>query len=299
MAEITAVLVKGLRDKTGVGMMDCKKALVETAGDVEAAAEWLRAKGVANAARKAERVAAEGLVGLAVEGTSGALVELNAETDFVARNPAFQQAATAFAAIALAVRGDHERLLKAASPDGDGRVADLVTRMTATIGEHINLRRCAFLSSAQGVLASYVHGTAGPGLGRIGVLVAIESSGPVDAVGQFGRKIAMHIAASTPLWVSINDVPSDVVAAKRAELTEQAVATGKPPQVLEKMIAGRIQKFYDQVVLTRQAFVLNLEQTVEEALREAEQSIGAAITIKRFARLRTGEGLDSSTNPRR
>ena len=299
MAEITAVLVKGLRDKTGVGMMDCKKALVETAGDVEAAAEWLRAKGVANAARKAERVAAEGLVGLAVEGTSGALVELNAETDFVARNPAFQQAATAFAAIALAVRGDHERLLKAASPDGDGRVADLVTRMTATIGEHINLRRCAFLSSEEGVLAFYVHGTAGPGLGRIGVLVAIESSGPVDAVGQFSRKIAMHIAASTPLWVSVNDVPSDVVAAKRAELTEQAVATGKPPQVLEKMIEGRIQKFYDQVVLTRQAFVLNLEQTVEEALREAEQSIGAAITIKRFARLRTGEGLDSSTNPRR
>ena len=298
MAEITAVLVKGLRDKTGVGMMDCKKALVETAGDVEAAVEWLRAKGVANAARRADRVAAEGLVGLAVEGTSGALVELNAETDFVARNPAFQQAATAFAAIALAVGGDHERLLKAASPDGDGCVADLVTRMTATIGEHINLRRCAFLSSEQGILASYAHGTAGPGLGRVGVLVAIESSGPVDAVGQFGRKIAMHIAASTPLWVSVRDIPSEVAAAKRAELTEQAVATGKPPQVLEKMIEGRIQKFYDQVVLTRQAFVLNLEQTVQEALREAEQSIGAAITIKGFARLRTGEGLESSTNRR-
>ena len=202
-----------------------------------------------------------------------------------------QQAAAAFATLALAVRGDHDRLLNAKSPDGDGRVSDLVTRMTATLGEHINLRRSAFLSIEQGVAASYVHGATAPGLGRTGVLVALESTGAADRLGEVGRKIAMHVAASAPRWVSVEDVPAEVVAAKRSELTEQALATGKPPQVIEKMIDGRIRKFYDEAVLTRQAFVLNLEQTVDQALKEAEASIGAAMTIKTFVRFRTGEGV--------
>jgi elongation factor Ts len=292
MAVINAALVKALRDKTGVGMMDCKKALVATNGDFEAAIESLRASSTLKAAKKAERVAAKGLVGLVVERRCGAMAELNAETDFVARSPIFQKAAAALAPIALDVRGDHDRLLNAPSPDGDGKVSDLITRMTATIGEHINLRRCAFLSIEQGHVASYVHSAVTPGLGGIGVLVAIASDADADSLLSFGRQIAMHVAASAPQWVAVADIPADVVAAKRIELTTEAQATGKPPQVVEKMIEGRLRKFYDEVVLTRQPFVLNLDQTVDQAIRQAEEMIGTAIAIEAFARLRTGEGIE-------
>jgi elongation factor Ts len=292
MTEINATLVKTLRDRTGAGVIACKNALVETQGDLEAAVDRLRAAEISKAAQKVDRVAAEGLVGLLVEGTMGAIAELNTETDFVARTQAFQNAAAAFASIALGVNGDHSTLLNAPAPDGDGCVSDAIARLTARTGEHVSLRRSAFVSVSHGVVASYVHNAAGPGLGRIGVLVALESPGRADVVLDIGHKIAMHVAASAPSWVSREDIPAEVVAEKRAELTEQAHKTGKPPEIVEKMVEGRMRKFYEEVVLGMQPFVLNTDQRVERALREAENAAGARIVVKSFVRFRTGEGID-------
>jgi elongation factor Ts len=295
MAEINAQLVKGLRDKTGAGMMDCKRALAETEGDLEAAVGWLRSKGILQAAKRSDRTAAEGLVGLVVEGNRGAVAELNTETDFVARNDKFKAAAAACTKIALQVGGDHGRLLEAPSPDGDGSVSDLITRLNATIGENIHLRRCAFVEVGQGVIAPYVHHAAAPGLGRVAVLVALESAGEAGALDEIGHRIAMHIAASAPLWVSVEDVPAEVIAERRAALTQEAEETGKPADIIEKMIEGRIRKFYEQVVLTAQAFVINPEQTVAQALKEAEEAAGAAIKVRSFVRFRMGEGVEKKT----
>jgi elongation factor Ts len=247
MTLINATLVKELRDRTGAGVIDCKKALTETHGDLEAAVDRLRAAETAKAAGKINRVAAEGLVGLVVEGTAGAVAELNTETDFVARTPAFRSAAAAFASIALRVQGDHGSLLKAPAPDGDGCVSDAIARLTARTGEHVTLRRSAFVSVSPGIVASYVHNAAAPGLGSIGVLVALESPGAADRLRDIGHKIAMHVAASAPLWISREDIPTEVVAQKRAELTEQARKTGKPADIVEKMVDGRMRKFYEEV----------------------------------------------------
>ena len=295
MTEISAALVKQLRERTGAGVIACKNALADTHGDLEAAVDRLRAAEISNAARKVDRVAAEGLVGLVVEGTRGAIAELNTETDFVARNDAFRSAAAAFARIALDVNGDHGRLLNAPAPDGDGRVSDVVARLTARTGERVNLRRSAFVSVSEGVVASYVHNAAAPGLGSIGVLVALESAGNTAALIDIGHKIAMHVAARSPQWVSRDDIPADVVAEKRAALAEQAHQTGKPPDVVEKMVEGRMRKFYEEVVLGLQPFVLNPDQRVELALSEAEKAAGARIAVKAFARFRTGEGIDKTT----
>ena len=243
MTEINATLVKALRDRTAAGVIDCKKALVETQGDFEAAVDRLRAAEIAKAATKVNRVAAEGLVGLVVEGTTGAVAELNTETDFVARTEAFRSAAAAFAAIALSVQGDHGRLLKAPAPDGEGSVSDAIARLTARTGEHVHLRRSGFVSVRPGVVASYVHNAVAPGLGSIGVLVALESTGGVDELRGLGHKIAMHVAASAPLWISREDIPTEMVAEKRAELTAQAQGTGKPRDIVEKMVEGRMRKF--------------------------------------------------------
>ena len=292
MTNINATLVKKLRDRTGAGVIDCKNALTETQGDFEAAVERLRAAEASKAAKKVDRVAAEGLVSLRVEGGSGAIAELNTETDFVARTEAFQTAAAAFASLALSVRGDHGTLLNAPAPDGDGRVSDVIARLTARTGERINLRRSAFVSVSPGVVASYLHNAAAPGLGRIGVLVALESPGNADALLDIGHKIAMHIAARSPQWVSRADIPADVVAEKRTELTEQAHKAGKPLEIVEKMVEGRMRRFYEEVVLGLQPFVLNPDQRVEQALHEAENAAGARMTIKAFARFRTGEGID-------
>ena len=292
MTEIRATLVKKLRDRTGAGVIDCKKALVETQGDLEAAVDRLRAAEVEKAARKVDRAAAEGLVGLVVDGTKGAIAELNSQTDFVARTQAFQNAAAAFASIALRVHGDHDALLNAPAPDGDGCVSDVIARLAARTGEHVNLRRSAFVSVSHGVVASYVHSAVGPGLGRIGVLVALESPGNADALLDIGHKIAMHVAASAPLWVSREDIPMEVVAEKRAALTEQAQKTGKPSDIVEKMVEGRLRKFYEEVLLSMQPLVLNPDQRVEEALKEAEKAAGAALAITAFVRFRTGEGID-------
>lgn len=295
MTNINATLVKKLRDRTGAGVIDCKNALTETQGDFEAAVERLRAAEAAKAAKKVDRVAAEGLVSLRVEGGSGAMAELNTETDFVARTEAFQTAAAAFARLALSVRGDHGTLLNAPAPDGEGRVSDVIARLTARTGERINLRRSAFVSVSPGVVASYLHNAAAPGLGRIGVLVALESPGNADALLDIGHKIAMHIAASSPLWVSQGDIPTEVVAEKRAVLIDEAQKTGKPPDIVEKMVEGRMRKFYEEVVLDLQPFVLDPGQRVERALKEAEKAAGAGIAVKTFVRFRTGEGIEKRT----
>ena len=294
MTNINATLVKKLRDRTGAGVIDCKNALTETQGDFEAAVERLRAAEAAKAAKKVDRVAAEGLVSLRVEGGSGAIAELNTETDFVARTEAFQTAAAAFARLALSVRGDHRTLLNAPAPDGEGRVSDVIARLTARTGERINLRRSAFVSVSPGVVASYLHNAAAPGLGRIGVLVALESPGNVDALLDIGHKIAMHIAASSPLWVSRGDIPTEVVVEKRAVLTDEAQKTGKPPDIVEKMVEGRMRKFYEEVVLDLQPFVLDPGQRVGGALKQAEKAAGAGIAVRTFVRFRTGEGIEKN-----
>lgn len=297
MAEITAAMVKDLREKTGVGMMDCKKALVENDGNIDAAIDWLRAKGLSKAAKKADRAAAEGVVAAAVSGTKGALIELNSETDFVARNGDFQKAAAQFAQMALEV-SDLDSLL-AAKVDG-GSVQEKVTNLIATIGENITLRRFAKIGVDQGAIVSYVHGAVADGVGRIGVLVALESTGDKAALEAIGRKVAQHIAATSPLALTETDVPADRVEKEKAILLEQLKedpkAQGKPQQVLDKMIEGRMRKFFEESVLLKQAFVHNPDQTVEAALAEAAKTAGAPIKAAAFVRFAVGEGVEKRSD---
>jgi elongation factor Ts len=299
MAEITAALVKDLREKTGVGMMDCKKALEETKGDLEAAVDWLRAKGLSRAAKKADRAAAEGVVAIALAADHGTVVELNSETDFVARNADFQKAAGDFAKLALKV-SDHEALLS--SVHQGQKVSDAVTQLIATIGENITLRRSAKLSIDQGVIAAYVHAKVDGAdhLGRIAVLVALESSGDKATLESFGKKLAMHIASASPLAASEAEIPAARVEREKAVLLEQLKedpkAQGKPQQVLDKMIEGRMRKFYEESVLTKQAFVLNPDQTVEAAIAETAKAAGAPIKVKGFVRFAVGEGVEKRSD---
>jgi elongation factor Ts len=294
MAEITAALVKELREMTGAGMMDCKKALQETNGELDAAVDWLRAKGLSKAAKKADRAASEGLVGVAVSGNAGAIIEFNAETDFVARNETFQKTAAGFAKQALDAKGDRDALLAAKALDGDGTNADLITRLIATIGENMNLRRVAAVSVNQGVIVPYIHNQVSEGLGRIGVLVALESTGSADALADIGRKVAQHIAAARPLALSVEDIPADVAAREKSIFAEQARESGKPENVIEKMIEGRMRKFYEESVLTKQTFVHDPEGklTVEGAVKAAEKAAGAPIKLAGFARFELGEGVE-------
>lgn len=295
MAEITAALVKDLREKTGVGMMDCKKALAETGGDLEAAIDWLRAKGLSKAAKKADRAAAEGIVAIALGVDHGAVIELNSETDFVARNADFQKAASDFAKLALKTE-DHGSLLDAVH-EGQ-KVSDAVTQLVATIGENITLRRSAKLTVEDGVVAAYVHSKVDGAdhLGRIAVLVALESKGDKATLESFGKKVAMHVASSNPLALTEADVPTDRVEREKAVLAEQIKedpkAQGKPQQVLDKMLEGRLRKFFEESVLLKQAFVLNPDQTVEAALKDAEKAAGAPIKVKGFVRFAVGEGVE-------
>lgn len=298
MAEVTAALVKDLREKTGVGMMDCKKALAETNGDLEAAVDWLRAKGLSKAAKKADRAAAEGIVAIALAADHGTVIELNSETDFVARNADFQKAAAAFAKLALKA-GDHEALLK--SVHEGQTVQEAVTGLIATIGENITLRRSAKLAVQNGVIAAYVHSKVDGAdhLGRIAVLVALESAGDKAKLEAFGKKIAMHIASANPLALSESDIPADRVEREKAVLLEQLKedpkAQGKPQQVLDKMIEGRMRKFFEESVLTKQAFIMNPDQTVEAAVKDAEKEAGAPVTITGFVRFAVGEGVEKRT----
>jgi elongation factor Ts len=299
MAEITAALVKELREKSGAGMMDCKKALTETGGDIEGATDWLRTKGLSKAAKKADRVAAEGLIAVALRkdgaGMTGTAIELNAETDFVARNELFQTAGRTIAKAALDVDGSVDQLIDAPVESG-GKVSDLTTNLIATIGENMLVRRFARFVVPEGVVAAYVHNAIAPDLGRIGVLVALASAGDSDKLTDLGRKIGMHIAATSPLSLSTDDLDPAAVERERAIFTEQALQSGKPANVVEKMVEGRIRKFYEEVVLLKQAFVMNPDQTIEQLLAQTGKELGAPVALTGFVRLALGEGVDKKTD---
>jgi elongation factor Ts len=296
MAEVTAALVKQLRDQTGAGMMDCKSALTETGGDLEAATDWLRKKGLAAAAKKSGRVAAEGLIGLAAEARRGALVEVNSETDFVARNQDFQNLVRTIAELALSVGGDLERLLQATVPATGRTVADEITRTVAVIGENITLRRSAAVEVGEGVIGTYVHQALAPGLGRIGVLVGVQSAGDPDLLQTLGKQLAMHVAAAKPLAVSIDRLDPTAVERERAIHAEQARASGKPDNILDKIVDGRMRKYYEEVVLLEQPFVVDPDLKVKDAIDRVAESVGSSITITEFVRFALGEGLTPRTS---
>ncbi len=294
MATITASLVKELRDKTAAGMMDCKGALQETDGDMEAAIDWLRKKGLSKAAKKSGRIAAEGLVGVVSMANNGAVVEVNSETDFVARNPQFQEMVTEITKLAQGADGDFDKLLANAYPGTDKTVEAYVTELIATIGENMSVRRCSALSVNDGVVAGYVHNQAAPGLGTIGVLVALESKGDTAKLQELGRSLAMHVAAMNPIAVRIEELNEQDIARERAVYLEQALQTGKPAEIIEKMVEGRLRKeFYQQSVLLQQAYVRgDGKETVAKAVEAAESDVGAAISVVSFVRYALGEGIE-------
>jgi elongation factor Ts len=294
MAEITAALVKELREKSGAGMMDCKRALTESGGDLEAAVDWLRKKGLAAAAKKAGRIAAEGLIGVASSGTTGAAVEVNSETDFVARNEAFQAYVRNVATVALGVGGDVEKLKVAAYPGG-GTAADALTALVAKIGENMSLRRTVALTVKDGVVATYMHAAVSPGLGKIGVLVALESAGDKEKLLALGKQIAMHIAATNPQALDISSVDPAALAREKAVLTEQASASGKPAAVIEKMVEGRVRKYYEETVLLEQVYVVDGESRVKDVVAKAAKELGTAVACVGFVRYALGEGIEKKT----
>ena len=285
-------MVKELRDKSGAGMMDCKNALKENNGDIEAAMDWLRTKGIAKAEKKSDRVAAEGLVGIASNGPKAAVVELNSETDFVARNEQFQGLVRSITDVALTTDGSLEAVA-AAQIDGKS-VSDIITKAIGTIGENMNLRRTAVMEVSQGVVAPYMHNATGDGLGKIGVLVGLESSGKTDVLIAIGKQVAMHIAALNPLAATQDEIPADVAARERAIYLEQAKESGKPDNIAEKMVEGRMRKFYQESVLLSQTFVVDGENTVEQALKNAEADAGGPIKLTGFLRFELGAGIQKA-----
>jgi elongation factor Ts len=288
---VTAALVKELREKSGAGMMDCKKALSETDGDMEAAIDWLRTKGLATAAKKSGRVASEGLVAFAVDGTRGGLIELNAETDFVARNTEFQEFASTLASLAL--NADDIDALGGVDYPGTGRnVSEELTHKIATIGENMSLRRMETVSVGAGSVVSYMHNSTAPGLGRIGVLVALESSADAAVLEELGKQIAMHIAATSPASLSVDDLDPESVQRERDVLIEQAKASGKPQEIAEKMVEGRMKKYYQEVVLLEQTSVIDGETQIAGVVANAAKSAGTDIELKAFARFNLGEGIE-------
>ena len=291
MAEITAASVKELRERTGAGMMDCKKALAEANGEMEAAIDWLRAKGLAAAAKKAGRTAAEGLVGVAVEGNRGALVEVNSETDFVAKNEIFQDFVRNIARLALQHGTDVGALGGAPYPEG-GTVQEKLTDNIAKIGENQSLRRAAVVEVGQGAIVSYVHNQVTPGLGKIGVLVALESNAPAETLTQLGKQIAMHVAAAHPLALSAEDLPGELVERERSIATEKAKESGKPQNIIEKMVAGGLAKFRKDNALLSQLFVMDNKTPVAEVVASAAKEAGTGIQLASFVRFQLGEGIE-------
>ena len=292
MADITAALVKELREKTGVGMMDCKKALNETSGDLEAAVDWLRKQGLAAAQKKAGRVASEGLVGLYAEEKSAAIVEVNSETDFVSRNEDFQTLVRQVASLALACDEDLEKLLEMDYSNTGHTVAEEVNQLIATIGENINIRRATGLSVDQGIVASYIHAATAPGLGRIGALVAVSSEGDPEKLAQLGHQLAMHVAAASPQAVSIEELNVKDVDRERAVLREQAESSGKPAEIIDKMVEGRLRKFYEEVVLLNQTFIIDGETKVSKVIEQAVKDLGGSVEITGIRRFALGEGIE-------
>jgi len=295
MAEIFAALVKELRDKTGAGMMDCKKALVETGGDMESAVDWLRKKGLAAAAKKAGRIAAEGLIGVTVDGTRGAVVEINAETDFVARNETFQGFVSTVAGLALGAGGDADTLAQGDYPDSGRSVGDELTHLVATIGENMSLRRTNAISVGSGVIGSYVHSAQAPGLGKIGVLVALESTADAAALAPLAKNLAMHVAAANPQAVSRDDVDASALDREREILADQARASGKPDDIIAKMVEGRLRKYYEEVCLLEQTYVIDGESSVGKVIEAAAKDAGAPVTVTGFVRYALGEGIEKKT----
>jgi len=290
MAEITAASVKELRERTGAGMMDCKKALSENDGEMEASVDWLRAKGLAAAAKKAGRTAAEGLVGVAVAGTRGAVVEVNSETDFVAKNEQFQGFVRDVSSLALTTGSDIDALNNAAYPSG-GTVAEALTQNIATIGENQSLRRASVLDVSEGVVVSYVHNAAAPNMGKIGVLVALESAAPTAALTALGKQLAMHIAAANPLALNADGLDADLLARERAIAVEKANESGKPANIVEKMVDGTMAKFAKENALLSQIFVIDGKTPVTDIVAAASKDAGSQITLKAFERFQLGEGI--------
>jgi elongation factor Ts len=290
MANISAQMVKELRDKTGAGMMDCKAALEATSGDMEAAVDWLRKKGLAKAAKKAGRVAAEGLIGVAIAGPKGVVVEVNSETDFVARNDQFQKVVRGIAQVALSTGSDVEAI-KAAKIDG-ASVADTLASAIATIGENMTLRRAAELSVSNGVIASYVHNSVSDGLGKIGVIVALESTGKAPELAALGRLIAMHIAASNPQALDPSGLDADVIRREKDVLADKFKAQGKPANVIDKIVESGLKTFYKDVCLFDQTYIHDADKSVSQALKEAESQVGAPVKITGYVRFALGEGIE-------
>ena len=290
MAQITAALVKELREKTSAGMMDCKKALNETGGDLNAAADWLRTKGIAKADKKASRIAAEGLVALAISGSTGALVEVNSETDFVARNDGFQAAVSEVAQLGLTVNSDKE-LASAVTASGVD-VTEMFKKLVGKIGENMSFRRMTRLSVSKGVVAGYIHNAVNDGMGKIGVLVALESSGDNEKLEVLAKKIAMHVAATNPLALSENDLDSSVVDKERAMLKAEALESGKPEAIVDKMVEGRMKKFFKESVLLTQTFVMDGERSVSKVIEDEAASINSDIKMVAFSRMSLGEGIE-------
>jgi elongation factor Ts len=291
MADVSAALVKELREKTGAGMLDCKKALGENNGDIEAAVDWLRKKGLAAAAKKAGRVAAEGLVAATAKGNIGTVLEVNSETDFVARNDQFQAFAKAGAELALAGALSDIEALKTAKL-GEKTVADTITGLIATIGENMSLRRVQTLKVAQGIVASYVHSAVSPGLGKIGVLVALESSGDAAKLAELGKQLAMHIAAAKPEALTVAELDQTKVAREKAVVEEQTKASGKPAEIVAKMVEGRMRKYYEEVVLLEQAYIMDPAQRISAVIEQAAKTVGAPVKLAGFVRYGLGEGIE-------
>jgi elongation factor Ts len=295
MAEITAAAVKDLRERSGAGMMDCKKALTENGGDMEAAIDWLRTKGLATAAKKSGRTAAEGLVGVAVEGKKGAAVEVNSETDFVAKNEQFQDFVRTVSQLALTTGDNVEALANAAYPGG-GTVQEKLTANIATIGENQQLRRARVLSVNEGAVVSYVHNAAGTGIGKIGVLVALEGSAPVDKIEALGKQLAMHIAAASPLALHEEGLDEALVERERAIAMEKAAGSGKPQNIIEKMVEGAIAKFRKENALTSQLFVIDNKTKIADVIQQAAKDAGGSIALIDYVRFQLGEGIEKETS---
>jgi len=291
MTEITAAMVKELRETTSAGMLDCKKALTETNGDMEKAVDWLRKKGLASAAKKASRIAAEGLVAVAVDGNKGAVVEVNSETDFVAKNEIFQEYVEDAAKVALMNDGDVEKMKTFGCPKCGKSFGERLTDMIAKIGENMNLRRAQVLSANNGIVSAYIHNAARPNVGKIGVLVALESTADKAKLAELGKHIAMHVAASAPIALTIADVPASNVEHEKSIYAEQARASGKPENIIEKMIEGRVRKYYDEVVLEEQAYIMDPDKKVKQVVADATKEFGADIKLAGYVCFKLGEGL--------
>ena len=291
MTEITAAKVKELRESTGAGMLDCKKALVETNGNMEEAVDWLRKKGLASAAKKASRIAAEGLVSVYVEGNKGAVAEVNSETDFVAKNDLFKEYVADAAKVALATAGEVCNMKAFNCPKCGKTFEERLTDLIAKIGENMNLRRAAMLEVNNGVVASYLHNCCGDNLGKIGVLVALESTADKAKLEELGKHIAMHIAASSPLFLDIASVDAAAVEREKAIFTEQAKASGKPENIIEKMVEGRVRKYYDEVVLEEQAYIMDPDKKVKQVIADMAKELGTEIKLVNYVRFKLGEGL--------